>query len=50
MHMPPTLTRRMQVLLDDERYERLASRAETTGSSIAPSYGTRSTSRIHGHD
>lgn len=32
MHMPPTLTRRMQVLLDDERYERLASRAETTGS------------------
>jgi len=34
MHMRPTLTRRMQVLLDDERYERLASRAETTGSSI----------------
>jgi hypothetical protein len=33
MHMP-MLTRRTQLLLDEDRYERLARRAETTGSSV----------------
>lgn len=34
MHMPRTLTRRTQLLLDEDRYERLARRAEATGSSV----------------
>ncbi len=33
MHMR-TLTRRTQLLLDEDRYERLARRAEATGSSV----------------
>lgn len=34
MHMP-SLTRRTQLLLDEERYERLARKSEATGSSVA---------------
>ena len=30
----PTLTRRTQLLLDEDRYKRLARRAEATGSSV----------------
>jgi hypothetical protein len=32
--MPPALTRRLQVLIDDERYERLRREAERTGAPI----------------